>query len=236
MKRPRVSGAAREALLNAATEVFAERGFEGATVGLIARRARVNPAMISYYFGGKKKLYQAILSETFDFVQDRADRIRHSPLPAPERLGAFINAFRDMALIRPSFPRMMAREAVSEGRHLERKFLPRFLDIFQLVREIIDQGVKEGDFSPAHPGLTHLSLIGSMVFFYATEPFRRRLHTEMKLPLESLNPDDFVNHSQELILRGLLVRRKGTKPPTRQHSARETTAATTQSRKSRSQS
>ncbi|MCP4657706.1 MAG: helix-turn-helix transcriptional regulator, partial [bacterium] len=57
--RPRPRGhydaaATREALLEAATELFAERGFDGAKVEAIARRAGVNKAMISYHFGGKQ--------------------------------------------------------------------------------------------------------------------------------------------------------------------------------------
>ncbi len=51
----------REALLAAARAEFAAKGLAGARVGAIAARAGVNPQLISYYFGGKAGLYQAIL-------------------------------------------------------------------------------------------------------------------------------------------------------------------------------
>lgn len=51
----------RERLLEAATLEFAERGYHGASVGRIAKAASVTPAMINHHFGGKKKLFHAII-------------------------------------------------------------------------------------------------------------------------------------------------------------------------------
>ncbi|MGN9785943.1 TetR/AcrR family transcriptional regulator [Nonomuraea sp. ZG12] len=47
-------------IVQAALEEFAAKGFAGARVGEIAARAGVNKQLISYYFGGKEGLYQAI--------------------------------------------------------------------------------------------------------------------------------------------------------------------------------
>src|SRR5438034_5239947 len=63
--RRRDAAATREALLAAGAELFAERGYDGVPVTAIAQRAGVNKAMINYHFGGKRKLYLAIVSVTF---------------------------------------------------------------------------------------------------------------------------------------------------------------------------
>jgi TetR/AcrR family transcriptional regulator len=52
-------------LLKAATAVFVEKGYAGARVDEIARRAGANKAMIYYHFGLKKDLYQAVLLHLF---------------------------------------------------------------------------------------------------------------------------------------------------------------------------
>jgi len=49
------------AILDAAESLFASKGFEGASVRDIAKKANVNVAMISYYFGSKEKLLQQLL-------------------------------------------------------------------------------------------------------------------------------------------------------------------------------
>lgn len=52
--------ATRQKLLDAACCVFSEKGFRDATVGEICRRAGANPALISYHFGDKASLYEAV--------------------------------------------------------------------------------------------------------------------------------------------------------------------------------
>jgi AcrR family transcriptional regulator len=61
-RRKRDSAATREALLQAASELFAERGFSATTVRDIAARARVNQALLFRYFGSKQELFAAVLS------------------------------------------------------------------------------------------------------------------------------------------------------------------------------
>jgi AcrR family transcriptional regulator len=51
----------RQALLDHATDVFAENGFDGASVREITRRATINQAAINYHFGGKEALYREVL-------------------------------------------------------------------------------------------------------------------------------------------------------------------------------
>ena len=55
-------------ILAAAALEFAERGFGSARVDRIARRARVNKAMIYYHFGSKAALYRDILRDMFEAV------------------------------------------------------------------------------------------------------------------------------------------------------------------------
>src|SRR5689334_19944404 len=64
--RQRDAERSRELLLQAALEEFAAKGFSGARVQDIATRAGVNKQLISYYFGGKEGLYQAIQDRWFE--------------------------------------------------------------------------------------------------------------------------------------------------------------------------
>ncbi len=62
----------RQSLLDHATNVFAERGFEGASVREITRRADANPAAIAYHFGGKGPLYLEVLRLAVSALSDAA--------------------------------------------------------------------------------------------------------------------------------------------------------------------
>ncbi len=70
-REKRDPGATRRALLEAAAVLFAEHGFEGVSVEDVADRARVNKALVSYHFGGKRGLYVAVLESGFSRMADR---------------------------------------------------------------------------------------------------------------------------------------------------------------------
>ena len=199
--------ATREALLDAGTELFATHGFDGTTVDMIARRARANKAMISYYFGGKERLYEQILISTFSEVGSRIETLLEGSGSADEMLRAFAAMFGDLAARRPHFPAMMMREAISGGRHLSERVLPVFRDMFVKVRRIYEQGIEEGTFRPVDPVLTHLVVMGSLLFFFATEPMRARLIADGGLPVaQAPQPEAFIANLQEILVRGLAAR------------------------------
>ncbi|APU14068.1 MULTISPECIES: TetR family transcriptional regulator [Actinoalloteichus] len=94
----RTGGDTRAVLLRSAKEVFAERGYEQATVRAIAERAGVDAAMVNHWFGGKEKLFTAAVELPFDpsiLVDIVLDGERES---APERLlTAFVSIWDDHA-------------------------------------------------------------------------------------------------------------------------------------------
>ncbi len=185
-------------------ELFAERGFDGATTGAIASRAGVNKAMISYHFQGKAGLYEAILVNSLDEVSDRLRALGDSGRPADELLRAVLDSFAELHRSRSSLPAMMLREVVSGGRNLTATVLPRFVGLFGIVREIIERGVREGAFRPVDPLFTHLSLLGAVIFFFASAPFRERLLQEGYLDVTEMpTPDRFIAHLKNLFSRGL---------------------------------
>jgi TetR/AcrR family transcriptional regulator len=203
----RDADATKEAILAAGSELFARYGFGGTTVDQIARRAGANKAMISYYFGGKQGLYERILISTFDEASARIGSLLESSLPADEMLRAFVGMFGELAGARPHFPAMMVREAMSGGRHLNEQVLPHFLELFVKVRRIYEQGIEEGTFRRVDAVLTHLVVMGSLLFFFASEPMRSRLIADGSLPVaQAPTADAFVLNLQELIVRGLAVK------------------------------
>ncbi len=71
----------RTALLDAAELLFAEKGFYGVTVRAIAKAADADPALVTYYFGGKRELFDAVLLRR----ADELNQIRLAELEACER-------------------------------------------------------------------------------------------------------------------------------------------------------
>ena len=67
-RRPHGSPDARQAVLDAALELFAEQGFERTTMRAVGTRAGVNPALIYHYFGDKDGLLAAVIEPPADLA------------------------------------------------------------------------------------------------------------------------------------------------------------------------
>src|SRR3989475_8073014 len=122
--RRRDAAATRDALLAAGTELFAERGYDGVPVWAVAQKAGVNKAMINYHFGGKRKLYRAIVSATFGEMVASVERLAEAPPPAPEGLRELIAGVGEIATRRPPhFFSRIPREGLAGGPHPDPELL-----------------------------------------------------------------------------------------------------------------
>jgi AcrR family transcriptional regulator len=189
--------------MRAGAQTFAELGFDGATAELIAKRAGATKAMINYHFQSKQGLYEAILLETFTALAAHLHSVQAGGGTADEQLRAFVAAFASAATERPTFPAMMIREVLSGGRHLPEDAFLRLMGVVGVVRDIVERGMSEGAFRTVDPLLTHLSLVGGLLLFFATEPFRRKAAPRIPFLRKPPTTAAFVEHVQELMVRGL---------------------------------
>src|SRR5579872_6144779 len=112
----------RQRLLEAAGEVFADKGFTSATVREICRKANANIAAVNYHFGDKQKLYAAVFAASHPKPGPEFNPANFAALPAEERLRAFIRNFLKFVLApgRPScHGRLMVREMTEPTGMLE---------------------------------------------------------------------------------------------------------------------
>jgi TetR/AcrR family transcriptional regulator len=204
LKRHRDPEATKEALLRAATELFAERGFDGVTVDEMAAKAGANKALISYYFRGKRGLYEAALRSALEVAVVTLRGLAESSRPPADLLRDFVAYFHRMATVeRPYFPALVMREMLTKGEAFHQTVVPQVLALFQSVRAIIERGVREGSFRPVNPLAAHLGIIGSLLFFYATEPHRQCMAASGRLPMTPPTAEEFSQHIQEMVTRAL---------------------------------
>jgi len=116
--RRRDAARSRDAILGAAEQLFAERGYDATTMASIAAAAGLSTGTPSYFFESKEELYRAVLSRAFD---DSADLIRSGPLGVGDPTTAVTETIRSYIAFlteRPNFVRLVVRECLDGGRFL----------------------------------------------------------------------------------------------------------------------
>jgi AcrR family transcriptional regulator len=206
MARPRRAARpadSRRRLLAAAAVEFAARGFAGAGIDRIARRARFNKAMIYYHFTSKHALYREILRDMYVALQQRLDAIRQSGSPPDDQLRACLAALIDEAGKRPHFAAIVLREVAEGAPRLDSEILRLIAGLFQTVRQIVADGRGAGLFADVHPVVAYMGMMAPVLFFMATAPARRHMQRVQPTELSELDLQAFVVRHQEFALRGL---------------------------------
>ncbi|MGA8865322.1 MAG: helix-turn-helix domain-containing protein, partial [Candidatus Sulfotelmatobacter sp.] len=80
----------RAAILQAAAQEFAEYGIAGARIDAIAREARVNKALLYYYFKDKETLHSAVLEGAFSGLKATLFQVLDSDLPPRRKIMAYV--------------------------------------------------------------------------------------------------------------------------------------------------
>src|SRR5579859_300572 len=121
----------RAAIVEAAVREFSREGMAGARTDAIARAAKVNKALLYYYFKDKDALYGAVLDQVFSGLIACVGEVLSRDLPPREKLLAYAGAHFDYIASHPLYPRIVQGEMMGAGRgrstHLER-IVKKYLD------------------------------------------------------------------------------------------------------------
>lgn len=103
------------AIIDAAQKLFADAGFEGTSVRDIAHEAGVNVAMISYYFGSKEKLMEAVFEQKANHTRIKIENLlQNEQLTHLEKVSILIDDYVDKFIAQQEFHRIMIREQLME--------------------------------------------------------------------------------------------------------------------------
>ena len=206
----------RQRLLDAAGEIFAQRGFRDATIREICQRAGANIAAVNYYFRDKEGLYAAVIQYTHAFAVEKYDvAASHGPAGdgAPEQaLRGFIRAFMDRLYDagRPAWHgRLPAREMVDPTGALD-ELVQRFVRpqagvLMDIVRTLLGPLAAEDDVR-----LCAMSVVGQCLHYHHSRPVITRLFPDF-----AYHPNDvarLADHIADFSLAGIAAIRARIRP------------------------
>ncbi|MFG3579308.1 TetR/AcrR family transcriptional regulator [Micromonospora chersina] len=164
----------REAILTAAREAFADRGFDAASIRAIATAAGVDPALVHHYFGTKEELFRATVAIPVDPAELVPRVLAGGRDEVGERLVRTFLAVWDSPVGTAAVA--LLRSAVSN------QWTARLLREF-LVTQVLRRVVEQLDLDPAETPLRG-ALVASQIAGLAMMRYVIRLE-----PVASASPD-----------------------------------------------
>lgn len=179
-------------IMEAAEKLFAAKGFDGTSVRDIADTAGVNLAMISYYFGSKEKLMEAMFdyrSESFKLQLE--NMIHNKELEPMQKVEQLIDQYIEKLMNQQCFHRVMVREQMMNNNGIIAMRIQQLkMRNQELIKQLILQGQKKGHFKKnIDIPLLMITLIGTVSQLVTTQHYYREMNN-----LQSLSDEEFQKH------------------------------------------
>lgn len=185
-------------ILEAAESVFAEKGFKGASVGLIAERANVPKPNVYYYFGTKEELYRRVIEDVCSIWLHAADTFYEANDPKLA-IEDYVTSKMDLARQRPNGSRLWAIEMAS-GAPFLKDYLENTVKPWLVSRErVLEKWISQGKLQP----------FNARYFFYmvwATTQNYADFESQINImnggePLSDTQFEDAKHHVVQMILK-----------------------------------
>ena len=186
-------------IIGVAEKLFSEKGFSGTSIRDISQFADINVSMISYYFGSKEKLIEALFEvRSKDFLTLLADLLSNLDLSPVQKVNVMIDWVLDRFIKNQCFHNIMVREQLSaDSRSVQiSDLLYSFkTDNLRAMEKIIQEGQQTGEFkNNVDVLMLSTALFGTINQAISTQRFYRKVHN-----LEELSQQDLENHLKQTL-------------------------------------
>lgn len=168
------SAGTRKAILEAALQEFGARGFDGASMHEIARRAGVHTPQLSYHFGDKRGLWEAAIGVLLTELDSRMASIFDLAKPE-ETLRALVGVFVRFAAEHPELNRMVVWESASQSERLVWLVESYSQSRYQMLRELVEPLQRAGVVKPIPATSLYYLIIGGASLPFVAAPEAERL-------------------------------------------------------------
>jgi AcrR family transcriptional regulator len=191
------------ALIKAARELFARDGYDGTSVRAIARRSRANLGAITYYFGSKRALYEAVVGEAVKPIRERLGAVADQSGSALERIELMMRGLFEYLGESPDLSRLMMQAMVS-SRPIPKAASDTIRVNINTLAAVIAEGQKDGSIRSGDP--LHMALcVGAQPLWLS---FARRALTAA-VGIDPVEPEirkQLVEGAVEFVRAGLEAR------------------------------
>ncbi len=186
----------KEEIVAEATRLFAERGYEGASMGDLAERVGLRKASLFHHFPSKDVLYATVLEQLMEQVKVAILTAATSEGSFEQRLDALTDALTTTLSAQPHAARLLIREAMDSGPVMRGRLAHTINDVLSASLEFAKAGQRDGEFNAdIDPAQAIVSLIGIhfMPFvigdvverFMGTSPFHAAFVEDRKAAVRS---------------------------------------------------
>lgn len=186
----------RDEILDAAAQIFRQKGFHAASMQDIAQAVNLQKASLYHHVSSKQEILLALLDRGLELLIERMEQVLAQPLSPEQKLRQAIVTYLQAMLEHRDLAAVLLLEHRSLEPQYRARHIPRRDRFERLWRDLIHEGVNQGIFRGSDPALTARTILGALnwtITWYRSDG--------------PLSPDQIGEQVADMFLQGLLARR-----------------------------
>ncbi|GAB4503386.1 MAG: TetR/AcrR family transcriptional regulator [Anaerolineales bacterium] len=152
----------RDDILDAAAQVFRQKGFHGASMADIAGAVKLQKASLYHHVASKQEILLALLDRALGMLIEQIGAVTSQPLPADEKLRQMIRAYLVSLAENADLSSVLLFEHRSLDPKQHRRHVPQRDRFEALWRQTVEQGVQEGIFACPSSAMAVRAMMGAL--------------------------------------------------------------------------
>jgi TetR/AcrR family transcriptional regulator len=157
-------------ILESARRIFHIKGFSGARMQEIADEAKINKAMLNYYFRSKDKLFEAVLKEAFQNFFPKVFQMINMDLPLFEKIENFVSSYLTFLQNNRCIPGFIIGELAQNPQRLKEFFVENGIRPPEKFIQEIKTAVENNEIIPIEPTALVLNILSLCIFPIVAKP------------------------------------------------------------------
>ena len=157
-------------ILNAAKEIFQQKGMDGARMQEIADKAKINKALLHYYYRSKQLLFEAVFSNAFALLAPQLNKVLNDDSDLFEKIRQFTDSYITFVINHPYLPNFVIQELNKNPEFIQKLRAKENFPNINKFKLQVAKAIKDGIIKPIEAEQLFINIMSLNVFPFIGEP------------------------------------------------------------------
>lgn len=157
-------------ILIAAKEIFQQKGMAGARMQEIADKAKINKALLHYYYRSKQLLFEAVFKSAFSLLAPQLNKVLNDDSDLFEKIRKFTENYVSFVIKHPYLPNFVVQELNKNPEFVQKLRSEKNFPSIEKFKLQVSDAINQGIIKPIEAELLFINIISLNIFPFIGEP------------------------------------------------------------------
>lgn len=157
-------------ILNAAKEIFQQKGMAGARMQEIADKAKINKALLHYYYRSKQLLFEAVFKSAFSLLAPQLNKVLNDDCDLFDKIIKFTDNYVSFVIKHPYLPNFVIQELNKNPEFIQKLRAEKHFPSMDKFKLQVTQAINQGVIKPIEAEQLLINIISLNIFPFIGEP------------------------------------------------------------------